>query len=125
MKTLDRGKSAWTFSGSTTYETPFIWREDNQVRCELAHFGLVPAWANDKPRFGTKAYNARSETVADKGLETKAVRLSHYAKLLRTLLRNRESHSMADKASRCDADSSRLYLGAIYRPCNRGNPFFI
>ncbi len=28
--------------------------------------GLVPAWAANKPKFGLKTYNARSETVAEK-----------------------------------------------------------
>lgn len=68
----------WRDEVYPTYETPFIWREDNQVRCDLAHFGLVPVWANDKPRFGTKTYNARSETVADKPSYRQAWKLRQF-----------------------------------------------
>jgi len=32
----------------------------------VAQFGLVPAWAADKPKFGLKTYNARAETIAEK-----------------------------------------------------------
>jgi putative SOS response-associated peptidase YedK len=48
------------------YQTPFIWLDGDIPRCELANFGLVPAWASDKPKFGLKTYNARSETIAEK-----------------------------------------------------------
>lgn len=49
-----------------SYLSPIIWLDGDQPRCELAHFGLVPAWAATKPKFGLKTYNARSETVAEK-----------------------------------------------------------
>ena len=49
-----------------SYQSPIIWLDDGQPRCELAQFGLVPAWAADKPKFGLKTYNARSETIAEK-----------------------------------------------------------
>ncbi|MDD5493564.1 MAG: SOS response-associated peptidase family protein [Dehalococcoidia bacterium] len=48
------------------YQAPFIWREGEHLRCELAQFGLVPCWAVDDKAFGRRTYNARSETVADK-----------------------------------------------------------
>lgn len=49
-----------------TYAAPFIWLHEGQLRCDLAQFGLVPYWAENKKKFGLKTYNARSETVADK-----------------------------------------------------------
>lgn len=49
-----------------TYVAPYVWLEDGKARCDLAEFGLVPAWAADKPKFGQKTYNARTETVAEK-----------------------------------------------------------
>jgi putative SOS response-associated peptidase YedK len=49
-----------------TYLSPFIWLDGDKPRCELANFGLVPAWAADNPKFGLKTYNARSETIAEK-----------------------------------------------------------
>ena len=49
-----------------SYQSPIIWLDDGQPRCELAQFGLVPAWAADKPKFGLKTYNARSETISEK-----------------------------------------------------------
>jgi putative SOS response-associated peptidase YedK len=49
-----------------SYLSPIIWLDDGQPRCELAHFGLVPAWATDRPKFGLKTYNARAETISEK-----------------------------------------------------------
>jgi putative SOS response-associated peptidase YedK len=49
-----------------SYLSPIIWLDGDQSRCELAHFGLVPAWAADRPKFGLKTYNARAETISDK-----------------------------------------------------------
>jgi len=46
--------------------SPIIWLEGDQPRCELAHFGLVPAWAANRPKFGLKTYNARAETISEK-----------------------------------------------------------
>jgi putative SOS response-associated peptidase YedK len=56
----------WREEVYPSYVAPFVWLEDGQVRCDLAEFGLVPAWAATKPKFGMKTYNARSETVAEK-----------------------------------------------------------
>jgi putative SOS response-associated peptidase YedK len=49
-----------------SYRAPFIWLDEGKPRCGLAEFGLVPAWAADKPKFGLYTYNARSETIATK-----------------------------------------------------------
>ncbi len=49
-----------------TYQAPFIWLDEGKPRCDLAEFGLVPAWAADKAKFGLHTYNARSETIAVK-----------------------------------------------------------
>lgn len=49
-----------------SYVAPFVWLDNGQARCDLAEFGLVPAWAANKPKFGLKTYNARTETVAEK-----------------------------------------------------------
>lgn len=46
---------------------PFIWLDDGKPRCDLANFGLITFWAANKPRFGTRTYNARS----DDGIATK------------------------------------------------------
>jgi putative SOS response-associated peptidase YedK len=56
----------WREEVYPNYLTPFIWLDGDQPRCELAHFGLVPVWAADKPKFGLKTYNARAETIAEK-----------------------------------------------------------
>lgn len=55
----------WRNETYPTYPAPFIYLEEGTPKCDLAEFGLRPFWATDK-RFGTKTYNARSETVADK-----------------------------------------------------------
>ena len=55
----------WRKEAYPTYSGPFIYLQDGKPKCELAEFGLRPFWAKDK-RFGTKTYNARSETVAEK-----------------------------------------------------------
>jgi putative SOS response-associated peptidase YedK len=56
----------WREEVYPNYLTLFIWLDGDKPKCELAHFGLVPAWAADKPKFGLKTYNARSETIAQK-----------------------------------------------------------
>jgi len=60
------------------YHAPFIWLDGNQPRCELAQFGLVPAWAADRPKFGLRTYNARTETVAEKPSYRNAWKKRHY-----------------------------------------------
>ena len=55
----------WRNEVYPTYPAPFIYLHEGKPKCDLAEFGLRPFWATDK-RFGTKTYNARSETVADK-----------------------------------------------------------
>lgn len=55
----------WRTEVYPTYPAPFVYLEEGKPKCELAEFGLRPFWAKDK-RFGTKTYNARSETVAEK-----------------------------------------------------------
>ena len=56
----------WREEVYPSYVAPFVWLEDGKARCDLAEFGLVPAWAANKPKFGLKTYNARTETVAEK-----------------------------------------------------------
>ena len=62
---IDLPDASWRSEVYPTYPAPFIYLQDGQPKCELAEFGLRPFWAKDK-RFGTKTYNARSETVAEK-----------------------------------------------------------
>jgi len=61
----DLPDATWRTEVYPTYPAPFIYLQDGQPKCELAEFGLRPFWAKDK-RYGTKTYNARSETVAEK-----------------------------------------------------------
>ena len=61
----DLPDASWRPEVYPTYPAPFVYVQDGQPKCELAEFGLRPFWAKDK-RFGTKTYNARSETVAEK-----------------------------------------------------------
>lgn len=56
----------WRPEAYPLYPTPFIYLDEGKPRCELAQFGLVPHWAKHKKRFGSKTYNARSETVQEK-----------------------------------------------------------
>jgi putative SOS response-associated peptidase YedK len=56
----------WRSETYPTYPAPFIYLQDGKPKCELAQFGLVPHWAEDKKKFGLRTYNARSETVAEK-----------------------------------------------------------
>jgi putative SOS response-associated peptidase YedK len=56
----------WRPEAYPTYPAPFIYLVNGSPKCELAQFGLVPHWANDKKKFGLRTYNARSETVAEK-----------------------------------------------------------
>lgn len=61
----DLPDASWRTEVYPTYPAPFIYLQDGQPKCELAEFGLRPFWAKDK-RYGTKTYNARSETVAER-----------------------------------------------------------
>jgi putative SOS response-associated peptidase YedK len=56
----------WRSEIYPTYSSPFIYLENNEVKCHSAQFGLVTHWALDKKKFGLKTYNARSETVHEK-----------------------------------------------------------
>ena len=56
----------WRVDTYPTYPAPFIYLDEDKPRCELAQFGLVPQWAEDKKKFGLHTYNARSETVHEK-----------------------------------------------------------
>lgn len=58
--------ATWRDETFPTYPAPFIYLDNGTPRCELAQFGLVPEWAQDKKKFGLKTYNARSETVHEK-----------------------------------------------------------
>jgi len=46
---------------------------DGELRLEVFHWGLVPAWAKDR-KLGQKMINARAETVATKGAYKSAFR---------------------------------------------------
>jgi putative SOS response-associated peptidase YedK len=62
----DLPNEEWRNEIYPTYPSPFIYIENNEIRCHLAQFGLVPHWATDKKKFGLRTYNARSETVHEK-----------------------------------------------------------
>lgn len=59
-------KADWRPEAYPTFPAPFIYNQDGQTKCELSQFGLVPFWAANKPKFGLRTYNARSETVHEK-----------------------------------------------------------
>ena len=59
-------EAPWRAETYPTYPAPFIYLQDGKPKCELAQFGLVPHWAEDKKKFGLRTYNARSETVHEK-----------------------------------------------------------
>ena len=58
-------KDAWRSEVYPTQSAPFIYLDDGNPKCGLAEFGLRPFWAKEK-KYGTRTYNARSETVAEK-----------------------------------------------------------
>ena len=62
----DLPNAEWRAETYPTYPAPFIYLDQGQPRCDLAQFGLVPAWAPDKKKFGLRTYNARTETVHEK-----------------------------------------------------------
>ncbi|MGJ8620074.1 MAG: SOS response-associated peptidase [Methylophilaceae bacterium] len=62
----DLPNEEWRREIYPTYPSPFICLENNEIKCHLAQFGLVPHWAKDKKKFGLRTYNARSETVHEK-----------------------------------------------------------
>ena len=62
----DLPNAEWRSETYPTYPAPFIYLEQGQPKCDLAQFGLVPAWATDKKKFGLRTYNDRTETVHEK-----------------------------------------------------------
>lgn len=62
----DLPNEEWRSEIYPSYPSPFIYLENNETKCHLAQFGLVPHWAKDKKKFGLRTYNARSETVHEK-----------------------------------------------------------
>lgn len=62
----DLPQDEWKAEAYPTYPAPFIYLDNGKPKCDLAQFGLVPHWAQDKKKFGLKTYNARSETVHEK-----------------------------------------------------------
>ena len=61
-------ESAPSYNVAPTAPVPVVWqrREDEGARrLDLARWGLVPYWAKD-PAVGVRAFNARSETAAEK-----------------------------------------------------------
>jgi putative SOS response-associated peptidase YedK len=59
-------EATWRAETYPTYPAPFVYLQDGKPKCDLAQFGLVPHWADDKRKFGLRTYNARSETVHEK-----------------------------------------------------------
>jgi putative SOS response-associated peptidase YedK len=47
------------------YQAPFVYLEDDIVKCDLGLFGLLPPWvkAKERKKYAQKTYNARTETV--------------------------------------------------------------
>ncbi len=68
----DLPDSPWREETYPTYPAPFIYLDNGKPKCELAQFGLVPHWAEDKKKYGLRTYNARSETVHEKPSYRKA-----------------------------------------------------
>lgn len=68
----DLPDSPWREEAYPTYPAPFIYLDSGKPKCELAQFGLVPHWAEDKKKYGLRTYNARSETVHEKPSYRKA-----------------------------------------------------
>lgn len=62
----DLPQDEWRAETYPTYPAPFIYLANGKPKCELAQFGLVPQWAQEKKKFGLRTYNARSETVHEK-----------------------------------------------------------
>ena len=68
----------WRAEAYPTYPAPFIYLDNGEPRCELAQFGLLPHWAEDKKKYGLRTYNARSETVHGKPSYRKAWNERHF-----------------------------------------------
>lgn len=62
----DLPQDEWRAETYPTYAAPFVYLDNGKPKCDLAQFGLVPHWAQEKRKFGLRTYNARSETVHEK-----------------------------------------------------------
>lgn len=54
------------YNAAPTQHMPVIVRKDGKNRIEIMHWGLIPVWAKDKPRFGYAMINARAESILEK-----------------------------------------------------------
>ena len=54
------------YNAAPTQTLPVVIEEGGERRIELMHWGIIPVWAKDKPRFAFSTFNARGESLLEK-----------------------------------------------------------
>lgn len=54
------------YNVAPTQDMPTIIRKDGKNLVKIMHWGIVPVWAKDKPRFAFSTFNARAESLLEK-----------------------------------------------------------
>lgn len=54
------------YNVAPTQDMPTIIRKDGKNLLKIMHWGIVPVWAKDKPRFAFSTFNARAESLLEK-----------------------------------------------------------
>ncbi len=54
------------FNAAPTQDLPVIIETDGKPEIRVMHWGLVPIWAKDKPRFAFSTFNARAASLTEK-----------------------------------------------------------
>ncbi|MEI7818552.1 MAG: SOS response-associated peptidase [bacterium] len=54
------------YNVAPTQHMPVIIQRDGKTKIEVMHWGIIPVWAKDKPRFAFSTFNARAESLLEK-----------------------------------------------------------
>lgn len=54
------------YNAAPTQTLPVVVEVDGKTEIKLMHWGIIPVWAKDKPRFAFSTFNARAEALLEK-----------------------------------------------------------
>ena len=54
------------YNAAPTQQMPVIIEVNGKPQIQVMHWGIIPVWAKDKPRFAFSTFNARAESLIEK-----------------------------------------------------------